>query len=51
MQKRSPAPGVAQTAARFMKTHAQGELTTREYNRSIKVPTAKGKSIEPPGFL
>jgi single-strand DNA-binding protein len=24
----------------------QGELTTREYDRTIKVPTAKGKSIE-----
>jgi single-strand DNA-binding protein len=24
----------------------QGELTTREYHRTIKVPASKGKSIE-----
>jgi single-strand DNA-binding protein len=24
----------------------QGELTTREYDRTIKVPAAKGKTIE-----
>lgn len=41
--------GFAQLADRLAKgTHVfvQGELTTREYDRLIKVPTAKGKNIE-----
>jgi len=41
--------GFAQLADRLVKgahVFVQGELTTREYDRLIKVPTAKGKSIE-----
>ena len=41
--------GFAQLAERLGKgahVFVQGELTTREYDRVIKVPTAKGKTIE-----
>ncbi|MGI8960786.1 MAG: single-stranded DNA-binding protein, partial [Bryobacteraceae bacterium] len=41
--------GFAQLADRFVKgphVFAQGELTIREYDRTIKVPIGKGKSIE-----
>ena len=41
--------GFAQLADRLTKgahVFVQGELTTREYDRLIKVPTAKGKNIE-----
>jgi single-strand DNA-binding protein len=41
--------GFTQLADRLVKgahVFVQGELTTREYDRTIKVPTGKGKSIE-----
>jgi single stranded DNA-binding protein len=41
--------GFAQLADRLVNgahVFVQGELTTREYDRLIKVPTAKGKTIE-----
>jgi single-strand DNA-binding protein len=41
--------GFAQLADRLVKgahVFVQGELTTREYDRTIKVPIAKGKSVE-----
>ncbi len=41
--------GFAQLADRLVKgahVFVQGELTTREYDRTINVPTGKGKSIE-----
>lgn len=41
--------GFAQLADRLAKgahVFVQGELTTREYDRLIKIPTAKGKNIE-----
>src|SRR6185312_13559489 len=41
--------GFAQLAERLVKgahVFVQGELTTREYDRTIKVPAGKGKSIE-----
>jgi single-strand DNA-binding protein len=41
--------GFEQLADRLVKgahVFVQGELTTREYDRTIKVPTGKGKSVE-----
>ncbi len=41
--------GFAQLTDRLVKgahVFVQGELTTREYDRTINVPTGKGKSIE-----
>ena len=41
--------GFEQLAERLVKgahVFVQGELTTRDYDRTIKVPTGKGKSIE-----
>ncbi len=41
--------GFAQLADRLFKgahVFVQGELTTREYDRTIKVPIAKGRSVE-----
>src|SRR5690348_12641601 len=41
--------GFEQLAERLVKgahVFVQGELTTRDYDRTIKVPTGKGKSVE-----